>query len=46
MMLSVTKQTSMPVKFWLFENFLSPTFKAIAASMAEVYGFEVNRRNK
>jgi UDP-glucose:glycoprotein glucosyltransferase len=41
MMLSVTKRTSMPVKFWLFENFLSPTFKTIAAAMAQEYGFEV-----
>ena len=29
MMLSVTRQTSKPVKFWLFENYLSPTFKHI-----------------
>ena len=41
MMLSVTKRTSMPVKFWLFENFLSPKFKDIAAAMAKEYGFEV-----
>ena len=41
MMLSVTKRTSSPVKFWLFENYLSPTFKASAAAMAEEYGFEV-----
>ena len=41
MMLSVSKRVSMPVKFWLFENFLSPRFKVIAAIMAEEYGFEV-----
>jgi UDP-glucose:glycoprotein glucosyltransferase len=41
MMLSVSKRTSMPVKFWLFENYLSPTFKDIAAVMAEEYKFEV-----
>ena len=31
----------MPVKFWLFENFLSPRFKLTASIMAEEYGFEV-----
>jgi UDP-glucose:glycoprotein glucosyltransferase len=41
MMLSVTKRTTMPVKFWLFENYLSPTFKTIAAAMSQLYGFEV-----
>lgn len=41
MMLSVTKRTSAPVKFWLFENYLSPSFKASAAAMAKYYGFEV-----
>jgi UDP-glucose:glycoprotein glucosyltransferase len=41
MMLSVTKRTSSKVKFWLFENFLSPTFKASAIAMAERIGCEV-----
>ena len=41
MMLSVSKRTSAPVKFWLLENFLSPAFKKAAAAMAEAYGFEV-----
>jgi UDP-glucose:glycoprotein glucosyltransferase len=41
MMLSVTKRTSSKVKFWLFENFLSPSFKASAISMAERIGCEV-----
>ena len=41
MMLSVSRHTSKPVKFWLFENYLSPTFKQLAAAMAEKYGFEV-----
>ena len=41
MMLSVTKRTSKPVKFWLFENYLSPTFKQIADAMADEYGFEI-----
>ena len=41
MMLSVTKRTSSKVKFWLFENFLSPTFKASALAMATRIGCEV-----
>jgi hypothetical protein len=41
MMLSVHKRCSLPVKFWLFENFLSPTFKDSAHAMAEEYGFGV-----
>lgn len=41
MMLSVTKRTSNKVKFWLFENFLSPTFKATAKAMAKRIGCEV-----
>jgi UDP-glucose:glycoprotein glucosyltransferase len=41
MMLSVTKRTSSKVKFWLFENFLSPTFKASARAMAKQIGCAV-----
>jgi UDP-glucose:glycoprotein glucosyltransferase len=41
MMLSVTRRTSSKVKFWLFENFLSPTFKASARAMAQRIGCEV-----
>jgi hypothetical protein len=41
MMLSVTKRTSSKVKFWLFENFLSPTFKSSARAMAERIGCEL-----
>lgn len=41
MMLSVTKRTTSKVKFWLFENYLSPTFKKSAFEMAERCGFEV-----
>uniref|UniRef100_A0A448ZD96 UDP-glucose:glycoprotein glucosyltransferase n=1 Tax=Pseudo-nitzschia multistriata TaxID=183589 RepID=A0A448ZD96_9STRA len=41
MMLSVTKRTSAKVKFWLFENFLSPTFKATSIAMAKRIGCEV-----
>lgn len=42
MMLSVTKRTSSKVKFWLFENFLSPKFKASARAMADRIGCEVD----
>jgi UDP-glucose:glycoprotein glucosyltransferase len=41
MMLSVVKHSSRPVKFWLFENYLSPKFKQIAQLMSRRYGFEV-----
>lgn len=41
MMLSVTKRTTSKVKFWLFENYLSPTFKKSVSAMAERCGFEV-----
>ena len=41
MMLSVTKRTSAPVKFWLVENFLSPHFKSTVFAMAKEFGFQV-----
>jgi len=41
MMLSVTKRTSTRVKFWLFENYLSPGFKASAKYMADRIGCQV-----
>jgi UDP-glucose:glycoprotein glucosyltransferase len=41
MMLSVTKRTSSRVKFWLFENYLSHTFKATATAMAKRLGCEI-----
>lgn len=41
MMLSVSKRTKSPLKFWLFENYLSPTFKLLASEMAKKYGFEI-----
>jgi len=41
MMLSVTKRSSIRVKFWLFENFLSPGFKASALAMAKEIGCDV-----
>mmetsp|Transcript_56656 Transcript_56656/g.137682 ORF Transcript_56656/g.137682 Transcript_56656/m.137682 type:complete len:1847 (+) Transcript_56656:196-5736(+) len=41
MILSVTKRTSTKVKFWLFENFLSPNFKATSLAMAKEIGCEI-----
>lgn len=41
MMVSVTKATKNPVKFWLIENFLSPDFKVSLGALTEAYGFEV-----
>jgi len=41
MMLSVSKRTSTKVKFWLFENFLSPTFKASSIAMAKKIGCDI-----
>jgi UDP-glucose:glycoprotein glucosyltransferase len=41
MMLSVTKRTSTKVKFWLFENFLSPSFKSSAFALAKEIGCEL-----
>jgi hypothetical protein len=41
MMLSVTKRTSVKVKFWLLENYLSPTFKQIVQLMSDTYKFDV-----
>lgn len=41
MILSVTKRASTKVKFWLLENFLSPSFKSSVSSMAQKIGCEV-----
>eukprot|EP00339_Tiarina_fusa_P027559 CAMPEP_0117039372 /NCGR_PEP_ID=MMETSP0472-20121206/27643_1 /TAXON_ID=693140 ORGANISM="Tiarina fusus, Strain LIS" /NCGR_SAMPLE_ID=MMETSP0472 /ASSEMBLY_ACC=CAM_ASM_000603 /LENGTH=314 /DNA_ID=CAMNT_0004749857 /DNA_START=1252 /DNA_END=2196 /DNA_ORIENTATION=+ len=41
MMLSVTRNTESPVKFWFVENFLSPQFKNVLGEMSREYGFEV-----
>jgi len=41
MMLSVVKRSSSKIKFWFFENFLSPSFKASAAALAQDIGCEV-----
>ncbi|KAJ3079110.1 hypothetical protein HK102_004021, partial [Quaeritorhiza haematococci] len=40
MIVSVMKHTKSPVKFWLIENFLSPSFKDFIPKMAERYEFE------
>ena len=40
MMVSVTKRTSVPVKFWLFDNFLSHSFKVSAYDLAKRIGCE------
>jgi UDP-glucose:glycoprotein glucosyltransferase len=40
MMLSVKKQTKHPVKFWLIENFLSPSFMEFIPYLAKEHGFE------
>lgn len=41
MMLSAVKRTSVPIKFWLFEYYLSPAFKATVEAMCLEYKFEV-----
>ena len=41
MMLSVRKRTSGPIKFWLFENYLTPHFKEGAQALGEAKGFDV-----
>ncbi|KAJ1560891.1 hypothetical protein HK096_006803, partial [Nowakowskiella sp. JEL0078] len=40
MMLSVIRQTKSTVKFWLIENFLSPSFKEFLPHFAAVYDFD------
>lgn len=37
---SVMKHTNHTVKFWLIENFLSPSFKEFLPFLADKYGFE------
>merc|ERR1712226_698374 len=41
-MLSATKRASTRLKFWLFENFLSPSFKASALGMADIIGYDID----
>nr|KAJ3421302.1 hypothetical protein HK105_003946 [Polyrhizophydium stewartii] len=40
MMLSVKRQTRSPVKFWLIENFLSPSFMEFLPHLAKTFRFE------
>ncbi|GAA6015304.1 hypothetical protein JCM10207_008942 [Rhodosporidiobolus poonsookiae] len=40
MMVSVMRHTKSTVKFWLIQNFLSPSFKAFIPHMAREYGFD------
>lgn len=40
MTLSVMRHTKHTVKFWLIENFLSPSFKKFLPDLAAEYGFE------
>ncbi|KAI9340426.1 UDP-glucose:glycoprotein glucosyltransferase-domain-containing protein [Zopfochytrium polystomum] len=40
MMLTVVKNTKNPVKFWLIENFLSPSFMKFIPHLAKAYNFE------
>ncbi|KAJ3325946.1 UDP-glucose:glycoprotein glucosyltransferase 2 [Boothiomyces sp. JEL0866] len=40
MMLSVKKQTKSPVKFWLIENFLSPSFLEFLPHLSKEFDFE------
>ena len=40
MTISVMKHTDHTVKFWLIENFLSPSFKQFLPHLAEEYGFK------
>lgn len=39
MILSVLENTKSHVKFWLIENFLSPSFKSFIPKMAQEFGF-------
>ncbi|CAM9945547.1 unnamed protein product, partial [Laminaria digitata] len=41
MMMSVVKRSSVPVTFWLLENFLSSSLKESAQLLAEEFGFRV-----
>jgi UDP-glucose:glycoprotein glucosyltransferase len=40
MFIGVMRHTKSPVKFWLIENFMSPTFKDFLPHMAKEYGFQ------
>lgn len=40
MFLSVLRQTKNPVKFWVIEDFLSPSFKKFIPHLASEYKFD------
>ncbi|KAA8494700.1 UDP-glucose:glycoprotein glucosyltransferase 2 [Porphyridium purpureum] len=40
MMLSASRQSSRPIKFWLLGNYLSPMFKAALPAFAAEHGFD------
>eukprot|EP00917_Polyrhabdina_sp_WS-2016_P006320 GHVP01014022.1.p1 GENE.GHVP01014022.1~~GHVP01014022.1.p1 ORF type:complete len:1428 (+),score=240.43 GHVP01014022.1:2995-7278(+) len=41
MMLSASKHTNSPLKFWVLDNYLSPEFKQQAAFLTNHFGFEI-----
>lgn len=43
MMLSVRKHTKCQLRFWLVENFLSPSFRRLLPGLAKQVGFSVSR---
>ncbi|CAE8643320.1 unnamed protein product, partial [Polarella glacialis] len=43
MMLSVRTTTKCPLRFWLVENFLSPSFRRLLPGVAKSVGFAVSR---
>lgn len=43
MMMSVREHTPCPLRFWLVENFLSPSFRKLLPGLAKEVGFEVSR---
>ena len=42
MMLSVSRRASLPVTFWLVENFLSPEFKENLPTLCKTFGYNLN----
>ena len=40
MMLSATRSTKLPIKFWILENFVSPDHRTRLPELANRYGFE------
>merc|ERR1712187_644794 len=42
-MLSVRKHTDCPLRFWLVDNFLSPSFRRILPALGRKFGFAVSK---